>query len=409
MMARRLLAGVLPKLATLAILVLALLLLPRADSASAGSGSAATGTELITINVTAQVGLVSDLDNVLGGAISVGDIISGTYTYDPTVPDSSGFTTVGEYWHVSPPYGIRVFAGGFVFETDPSDVNFLVEITNDHTRTPRDNYLLRSYNNLPLSNGMTVEHISWQLNDDTAAALTSASLPKVPPNLSDWDSVAGLTLRGENPNDSSVRGYIVRAHVTFVELASQPAQPDLVIESIGDAQQPFTDCTTPAGVKVTIRNVGDGSAGPSTTRISSSSGSQSVATPAIAPGQATTVFSTLTGIPFNDTYTAVADYTDTVDESDEANNTLVDSFSLGTLPTCTPLPTVTPTPSPTPTPTPSPPPAVGGVSGDSELRTLPLEEATTNSGVGSTAQWLAVTLLALLVVFGGVALRRQRR
>ena len=73
----------------------------------------------------------------------------------------------------------------------------------------------------------------------------------------------------------------------------------------------------------------------------------------------------------------------------------VSSFTI----TCTDVP---------PTATPLPPPGVGGVALDGELRTLPLEEATKNSSVGSTAQWLAVTLLALLVVFGGVALRRQR-
>ncbi|MCI0778108.1 MAG: hypothetical protein J4N95_08000 [Chloroflexi bacterium] len=179
-------------------------------------------------------------------------------------------------------------------------------------------------------------------------------------------------------------------------------QPDLVVDSIEDTQQPFIDCQTPAGVKVTIRNVGTAWAGPSVTRVSLlGDGGQSLETPMLAPGQTAIVFSTVQGIPFGDSYTAVADSTGAVAESDETNNTLVAFLSLGTLPTCTP------TPEPTPTPTPLPP--IGGVALDSELRTLQLEEPATHSGAGSTVQWLAVTLLALLVLGGGVALRRRLR
>ena len=179
-------------------------------------------------------------------------------------------------------------------------------------------------------------------------------------------------------------------------------QPDLVVDGIDDAQQPFVDCQTPAGVKVTIRNAGTAWAGASTTRVSLlGDGGQSLETPMLAPGQTAIVFSTVQGIPSGDSYTAIADSTDAVAESDETNNTLVAFLSLGTLPTCTP------TPEPTPTPTPLPP--IGGIALDGEMRTLPLEDSATSPGVGSTVQWLAVTSLALLVLGGGVTLRRRRR
>lgn len=72
---------------------------------------------------------------------------------------------------------------------------------------------------------------------------------------------------------------------------------------------------------------------------------------------------------------------------------------------CTDVP---PTATPFPTSTPFSPAAVGGIALDDALRALPLEQPSTNSGAGSTAQWLVMTMLALFVL-GGVVLKRQRR
>ena len=110
---------------------------------------------IITINLTAEIAEVDDLGGLLEGNVNVGDTITGSYTYDSTTSDSNPLETVGDYWHFSPPYGINLSAGGFVFETDPDNVNFLVEICNNHLGD--DNYLLLSYNNLPLSNGVLVD------------------------------------------------------------------------------------------------------------------------------------------------------------------------------------------------------------------------------------------------------------
>jgi len=184
-----------------------------------------TANFVVTINIIAQVETVDDPDNILGGtvapAIMVGDNITGTYTYNPAITDSNALPTVGDYRHTSSPCGITVNAGGFVFQTDPSNVDFLVEICNDHgTPTARDNYLLRSYNNLPLSSGALVDHIAWQLDDDTCTALSSEALPTTPPVLTDWESIFGLTLEGHDPADPTGFGYFIRAHVTTAELST---------------------------------------------------------------------------------------------------------------------------------------------------------------------------------------------
>ena len=127
--------------------------------------------------------------------------------------------------------------------------------------------------------------------------------------------------------------------------------PDLIVESMSSAQTLGNYCTQPAGVKITVRNIGGSAAGPSVTRLTVQAQSDDISTPGIAAGQAATIYSGLTGIPPGDTYTATANITFSVIESDFDNNSLTDTFSVITLPTCTP----------SPTPTPSPPPGVGGV------------------------------------------------
>ena len=48
------------------------------------------GAELIIIGITGEVTTVADWDGFLGGAVQEGDIITGTYTYDTSTPDSVG-------------------------------------------------------------------------------------------------------------------------------------------------------------------------------------------------------------------------------------------------------------------------------------------------------------------------------
>jgi hypothetical protein len=132
--------------------------------------AAATDSQ-ITIALTATVDEVSDYYNLLGGAIHPGDTITGTYTYNAAANDSNSSPNVGDYWHTTAPYGVSLKVGGFVFETDPQNVSFLVDLVNN--LYDRDNYLFRSYNNRFLSNGVRVTHIAWQLDDTTRTALKS--------------------------------------------------------------------------------------------------------------------------------------------------------------------------------------------------------------------------------------------
>lgn len=173
----------------------------------------------ITVNLTAQVSDVYDFGGALGGAINIGSILSASYVYDTSTSDTNLGSTVGDYWHLSAPYGITVNGGGLTFKTDPANVNFLVEIVNDHgSPATTDNYLLRSYNNLPLANGANISHIAWQLDDPSATAINSDQLPALPPELSNFQSIFGLTIEGGSLNEP----FFIRAHAVSVELAAVP-------------------------------------------------------------------------------------------------------------------------------------------------------------------------------------------
>lgn len=150
----------------------------------------------ITMQLTAIVSTVVDPSSVLGGLVEVGDTISGTYIYDSTVEDSFPDTTVGRYSHSSAPYGIFLEVNGHEFKTDLNDVDFLVEISNDRGSPAYDFYVVRSYNNAPLTFNVGVEHIFWQLEDETATAVSSTELTTSPPDLADWTSILGLAVEG---------------------------------------------------------------------------------------------------------------------------------------------------------------------------------------------------------------------
>jgi hypothetical protein len=161
----------------------------------------------VTIYIEASIDTVEDYGNYLEGQINPGDIITGYYTYESTTPDSSpSDLVVGHYYHYIPPAGISLIVNNFEFKTDPTNVDFLVGIVNNNT-SGNDIYWIHSYNNLNLSNGTSVDSISWQLNDPTGAVFSNDALPTTAPDLDDWQSIVGLRLEGD-------RTFLIDAHVT---------------------------------------------------------------------------------------------------------------------------------------------------------------------------------------------------
>ena len=101
--------------------------------------------------------------------------------------------------------------GGLLFKTNPSDVDMGINIYNDYENT--DGYDLYSISNLPLSNGMSVNGIAWDLWDTDMSFFSNDDLPTTAPiPLTEWESNI-LHIYGDNPSNP-VQQYSIRAHVT---------------------------------------------------------------------------------------------------------------------------------------------------------------------------------------------------
>jgi len=177
---------------------------------------AASYGELITISISGYVTSVSDKYGNLEDKIHVNNILTGTYTFDSEMSDSNPSSTVGDYQYNVSPAGISLSCGGFVFKTDPANVSFLVEVGNDSSTG--DSYVVISYNNLSLSNGVLVDYISWQLDDSTGTALSSDALPLCAPDLTKWQPWCGLYIDGERGG-----GYLIKVDITSATLIPEPA------------------------------------------------------------------------------------------------------------------------------------------------------------------------------------------
>ncbi len=144
--------------------------------------------------------------------VAVGVPFAGSYTFNLSTPDSNSLAQVGDYVHVSAPYGASLTIGGHTFRTDPQNVMFLLELVNDYSDL--DNYVFRSYNNLN-TDGVTVATINFQLDDPTQTALTSTSLAASAPDLTKWQQVSGLDIMGVNGDGST---FFVRGRVDYMQL-----------------------------------------------------------------------------------------------------------------------------------------------------------------------------------------------
>ena len=176
---------------------------------------APTKAALIKVEIEAVVDSVQDDGSYLEGKIKVGDIITGSYTYDSSVTHLPG----ERYQFDSPPFGVFLNVGGFAFQTDPTNVYFEMGIGND--RPWGDTYFFLSFNNLSLSNSSPVDRISWQLDDPTGTALSSDALPTTAPVLDDWH--ANVLAFGAD------RRYGIQAHVT----SAIPEPTCIILLSVG--------------------------------------------------------------------------------------------------------------------------------------------------------------------------------
>ena len=160
----------------------------------------------ITIEITGEVTFVGGY--AAPDTIHEGSNFTGTYTYNSSTIDSGG----GTYQHDSP-YGFNISLGGYEFKTSPSHIGqFVISIWDNHVNYSGDvfdEYLIKSYENSSLSNGVLVDEIRLILVDFTHTALSSSALPATAPVLNEWGTKS-LQIYGPG-NSLSIQGTITQA------------------------------------------------------------------------------------------------------------------------------------------------------------------------------------------------------
>ena len=191
--------------------------------------SASAHAQHTTFRISGEITQV--MDSPFAG-VAPGTPFTGCYVFDLSTSDTNSASTVGDYWHATG-YGAVIRVGSHVFRSDLIAGQFLVEIVNDHQGF--DNYLFRSYVNVPTS-GHEVGHISWQLDGLNTDAITSTALSTTPPDLTLFQQPFGLDISSAFP--SPMPPWAIRGVVTHVSLDPQvigdptagcvPADPVLV-------------------------------------------------------------------------------------------------------------------------------------------------------------------------------------
>lgn len=218
--------------ALLAFLTLPMLFAPLINTASA--------VNEISFYFTAHVVKLIDPDDLLGGAISVNDTVTGVLTYDLDTPADIVTPYSAFYQHDIPPYGIVATVNGLIFQTNFTDVDFHVNVVNDHTGHPPpypDGIVFHSYNNIfpimlddlyepPPPPTLTDHHISWQIDNSSGTAISTLDLP-TSFDLALWEQPFGLTFDAtsywSSPEYPAGLHYLIRSVVDAIsEVPTSP-------------------------------------------------------------------------------------------------------------------------------------------------------------------------------------------
>jgi hypothetical protein len=210
--------------------------------AFAGTASA----EQVTLRVTGHILTVDNLGpgpSSLDGSIVPGGTFTGTYSFDTAGTDENADPTVGDYRFHSASSGVHVTMGNYTFETDPSQVDFLIEVVD----RAGDNYGFHTYHNRASNPNLVVTDINWQLDDPTGSALSDDWLPATGPTLTQWQSVFGLSIMGGTQSSVLPPGWIdpatqffIRAQVESIEIVpggTPPLSCDDVFQCIRNAPE----------------------------------------------------------------------------------------------------------------------------------------------------------------------------
>jgi len=180
---------------------------------------------IIKIGFSGVVDSVSDPYNLLENGVQVSTLISGYYIYDSETPNSDSQPLYnGLYQYSNAPYGMSVVIGDLTFETNNSDADFEIAISNNFYGASHDYYGITSDNNYSVGD-LTIDSLHWQLDDYSGTALTNTDLPLDALDLLKWQTNRLSIMGGRYPfpSESEKTLFGINGHITDVWLIPEPA------------------------------------------------------------------------------------------------------------------------------------------------------------------------------------------
>lgn len=173
----------------------------------------------LTVNVTAHVTSIDDAANILGGQLSVGQTVTGTYTYETSVADQEPHWAYGHYPQYPAQARTRLSAGSLVFESDSASPGWGYNMWTHSRETDSDHSYFRigSLGNKPLANGASVRVLDFNFTDPAGNAPLSDALPIGAPDLASFPT-RSISVAGDLNGDI----YHVALQIDAVEAAPPP-------------------------------------------------------------------------------------------------------------------------------------------------------------------------------------------
>jgi len=176
-----------------------LLLGAIASVCSVGSASAAQ----LTVYLTGHVTGIYDSAGMLGGQLTVGQTLTGQYTYDTGVPDHDSSWNYGDYTLGNSQGSVRLSVGSAVFESDLTAPYWRYEVVVHPPDQPGYQGFIRLLTSgyRPLANGAPVNDVQIDFDDYPGDTPSSDALPTSAPDLSKF-SQANINVTGYNGTNS---------------------------------------------------------------------------------------------------------------------------------------------------------------------------------------------------------------
>jgi hypothetical protein len=163
--------------------------------------------EIVRIGLTAEITYIDQYDQWLNENFKLGDLITGSYTYDTSAPDQNPSSAIGYYLFSEPPCGVVLNVNQFTFQTNPDDVDFRSYVVDDIYGG--DSFGFISYRNVASADDILFNSIGLGFYDYSGKALSGDTLSRMPPVLADWEQPVDLTLEF-----GARSGPILRAKLT---------------------------------------------------------------------------------------------------------------------------------------------------------------------------------------------------